>query len=525
MDEIKNKKTCMYFLRCLVVPGLVLLMSCQTVPPVDRSTMTMGFAEAAFGLGIEPKGKHAVVRSDNLRRWKTDEPVHLLIKGEPEGTDLHKKIIQQLRDLYQLASIDLKISKGLARQLLRVKVSDEPFLTDPIIAQCYTDFDYVFQGYLKTIDIVVTRTSMSDDDSSCLLHEGMHSLGFGGHPHRLNSVLSYTETVQQLSMVDKQLINLLYNEKLKKEMPIGEVLTTVYSELSQIPDKKEKRYVPRDISLEIRQDESPLVLKNPFLANAGKRFHYQRLKNGASSIDAIYGVIGSKSKFASLNHNRLSQGHIYRSQLTPSQLAKKYESMLGPITERSNGYVHQKLGNFKYVVADTVKFSCVITIKYFNAETNEIGGHEVLSGVYCNKISDPVNDQDVHAFINSIDVLDRSPIQIRERKVELKENRQQNFSALRLTGKWPTDNSFVAGLKLIIQGDSSGLIKVSVGDEICEGMLSKISSNGLGQWALNCETHESANGRYSWDTDGTFSFKGETIETLKAINWNGHQVF
>jgi len=526
MDEFKNKKYNSYFLKGLVILNFILLVSCQSIPRADRSTMTMGFAEAAFGLGIESKGKHAVIRSDKLRRWKVDEPVYLSIKGEPQGTKLHNKIIRDLQELYRLAAIELKLDAGSAKQLIRVEVSDKTLLDmDKIITQCYTSYDNILEGYLKTIDIVATRNSLLDKDSNCLIHEGMHSLGFGGHPHRLVSVLSYTEDLRKLSDTDKALIKILYSEKMKVEMSVGEVLTVVYSELSQIPEKKEKRYVPRDMSLEVRQDETPLLLKAPFLEDARKRFIYKQFKNGRISVGANYGIAGSGDRFADLGHTKLSSRHIYRTQSKPMQFAKDHEQYLGLVTERSRGYVNHPLGNFRYAVADTPKYSCVFTIKYLDADSDEHGGHQVIHGSYCSNITDPLNDEDAQLFISSIDVLERNPVKMRERKIALNKNKQQNFSALRLTGKWPTNDSFISGLKLIIQGDSSGPIRVNVEDEICEGMLTKIATNGLGKWTLECESHENAEGRYSWDSDGTFSFRGETLTTNQDITWKGYQVF
>ena len=526
MDEFRNIKNSANFLKSLLILNIVLIVSCQTVPKVDRSTMTMGFAEAAFGLGIGPKGEHAVIRSEKLRRWKIDEPVYLSIKGEPADTELHNNIIQDLQELYHLASIDLKLNTGLRQQLLRLEVSDKGLLNvGDTAATCYTEYTKLSRGYLSTVDIIVSRESVLDGKSSCLIHEGMHSLGFGGHPHRLKSVLSYTKDIPKLSDMDKQLIKLLYSENMTAEMPISDVLTVMYSELSEIPDKFEKRFMPRDISLEVRENESPLILKAPFLTNASKRFFYQYYRSGESTIDVNYGVYGSEGKFANLSHTRLQTNQIFRRQLSPSSYAKGFESYLGPITERSRGYVVHQLGRFNYVIVDTPKNSCVITIIYIDADSNEHGGHQVIGGDYCSNISSPLGDEDARLFINSIESLDRNPVKMREHKIAQNKNKKQNFSALRLTGKWPTNGSFLSGMKLIFQGDASGLIKVNVDKEICEGMLTKIPTGGQGKWTLECEVHEDAEGNYSWNSDGTFSFKGKTLTTNREIAWKGQQIY
>ena len=76
-------------------------------------------AAGRIDVGIEPEGVHAVISRNTLIRWEADEPIQLLIKGEPGGTALHDSIVSELRELFQLAGLTLKTDGGLSKQLLR----------------------------------------------------------------------------------------------------------------------------------------------------------------------------------------------------------------------------------------------------------------------------------------------------------------------------------------------------------------------------------------------------------------------
>jgi hypothetical protein len=504
--------------------NLVLLAACQTTPKPDRATMTMGFAEAAYGLGIEPEGRHTVIRSDNLLRWNQSKAINLVVEGEPAGSPLYKRIVSDLQNLYKQASLTL--GSGITTsQLLRVTVSDDLLLVnEQIKALCYTNYNQFNDGLLKTVHIVATRGMLNEGDTNCLLHEGMHSLGFVGHPHRLDSLLSYTSNQSALSDIDRHLIDMLYNNRLDNAVALDEALTFAFNEFSGFREKSGKRYIPRDISLEVTQEESPLVLKAPFLATSSHQFYYKTIKNGSRTTNASYGLRKSGQKFAYLTHTILASTHIFRKQPKLAKYIEPFESYLGSITERSQGQVEHSLGHFKYAIVDSPGFSCVFTIKYLNASDKSSGGHEVLHGYYCDDIRNPLDPEDAAEFIQAIQVLDRDPIRLREQRVVSRRN-YNDFLAIRLTGKWPLDNSHISGFKLIPNGHTGGKMLVKISEETCSGQLSEIGTSGLGEWELACNLNEDASGRIFWEADGTLSFRGETAVTAGEIDWTGYQVF
>lgn len=488
--------------------------------------MAMGFAEGAYGLGIEAEGRHAVIRGDKLLRWDRSKAVKLVVLGEPAASPLYKRIVLDLQGLYKQASLTLRPGFSSTNQLLRVTVSDDPLLvTKQIKTRCYTSFSKVDDGFLKTVDIVASRGMLSEGDNNCLLHEGMHSLGFSGHPHRLDSLLSYTHDQNVLSDIDLQLIDMLYNYALPNGATLNEALTFAYNQFSGFREQRAKRYIPLDISLEVTREESPLVLKWPFMYTSSRQYYYETSKSGTRTIKANYGFRKSGQKFADVNHTILSTGHIFKKQSNLKEFIKPYASYLGPITERSQGHVDHALGRFKYAIVDSPSFSCVFTIKYINASDLDLGGHEVLYGNFCDDIQNPLYDNDATKFIQAIQVFDRDPVRLREQRMASERKASTDFLAIRLTGKWPLDDSYISGLKLIARGNIAGKMLIEISGETCNGQLFDIGTNGLGEWAITCSLNEDASGRFSWDADGTLSFRGETAVTASEINWTGYQVF
>lgn len=488
--------------------------------------MSMGFAEAVYGVGIEPGGQHPVAVRRNMLRWDATEPVQLSITGESVGSDLYRSIVSELTQLYRLASIDLKVDQGPSNQLLRMLVKDDPFLvTRDIKTRCYTNYDRIGGGNLHAVDIVVARSAISEGSENCLLHEGMHSLGFSGHPHRLNSVLSYTQGLVELSEIDKQMISMLYSEELEHAVRLDDALTIAYSQFGSFSERKDKRRSPVDMSLELEEDESPVVLADPFMTGSSKQFFYETDKSGGSSLQVSYGARGSASRFANIFYTRLSGDLIFRKQLSLLAFVERYESYLGSLRPEFEGHFDSKIGRYKYIVASTSEFSCVFTIKYIDASEIDLGGHKVISGNYCGSLSKPMQAQDAESFIAAIRIYKRDPIVIRELKLANRKSSNRNFSAIRLTGRWPLDDSPVSGMKLFVQGRTSGKMKITIKGEICDARLTNIQTNGLGSWSLDCEVNENSSGRFSWDADGSLSFRGQTAVSGSEIDWVAYQVF
>ena len=510
----------------LLIIAILLLSSCETVPKVDRSSMTIGFAEAAFGLGSKTKANHAIIASSTITRWDDELPVYLIVKGEPEGSKLYLQILAQMQEVFSLAGIELIPATEPGQQTLTVYIKDEALLTaGSVQTPCYFHQREVTRGYVTRADIYLSRVFVSSSEESCVAHEAMHALGFGGHPHRLNSVLSYTENLRKLTPFDRELVEILYSDSLDSGTDVSDAVTTVYSELTRFPETTKKRYVPVDISLQINIDESPLVFVDPFMKSSTKRFYYQTEKNGQSTITISYDNSRADKRIAYARHTRLSGDHIITKHWKAAKLAQSYETLIGKSEVLTQGYGSHPIGKFEFVITRSQKYSCVFTIKYTNVGENDFGGHQMIYGYLCDGEGWAFDEQDARVFIAKIQILDRDPLKIRERKLARTESSDRDYSLLRLSGRWPLDQFHVSGLKMISKGDPSGVIKIRINDEVCLGKISKLDVRNEGAWELDCDKQEDSSGNYVWSEDGSFAFSGETRQSGLAIDWRGDQVF
>jgi hypothetical protein len=361
---------------------------------------------------------------------------------------------------------------------------------------------------------------LDEGASNCLLHEGMHSLGFNGHPHRLDSLLSYTRDQNALTEIDRRLIDMLYHPQLADAIPLGEALTFAYIEFSGFREQRSRRYTPLDISLEVTEEESPLVLKPPFMANTSHQFYYKTSKIGNQSTKASYGLRGAGQKFAEMTHATLASGYVFTAQPEVSEFARAHESYLGPVTERSLGQVEHDLGHFNYAIVDSPSHSCVFTIKHIST-----GRDSRFHGGYCRDVERPMLRDDAIAFILAIEIRDRDPVRLREERMSSRQAARNDFVAISLIGKWPLTDSYISGLKLIARGMTSGKMLVEIDGETCQGLLTDIDTSGLGKWSVECRDTEDASGRFSWERDGTLSFRGETTQSAQEIHWTAYPVF
>ena len=510
----------------LLIIAMLLLSSCETVPKVDRSSMTIGFAEAAFGLGSKTKANHAIIASSTITRWNHELPVYLIVKGEPEGSELYLQILAQMQEVFGLASIELIPATETGQQTLTVYIKDEALLTaGSVQTRCYFHQKEVINGHMTRADIYLSRVYISSSEESCVVHEAMHALGFGGHPHRLNSVLSYTENLRKLTSFDRELVDILYSDSIDWKTDVSDAITTVYSELTQFPETTKKRYVPVDISMQINIDESPLVFVDPFMKYSTKRFYYRTEKNGQSTITISYHNSRAGKRIAYARHTRLSTNHIYKNHWNAEKLAQSHDTIIGIPEVLDQGYGGHPIGRFEFVITRSPEYSCVFAIKYTNVGENDFGGHQMIYGYLCDGEGWAFDEQDARRFISKIQILDRNPLKIRAEKLTRSESSDRNYSLLRLSGKWPLDQFHVSGLKMISKGDPSGVIKIRINDEVCLGNISKLDVRNQGSWELDCDKQEDSSGNYVWSEDGSFAFSGETRQSGLAIDWRGDQVF
>ena len=149
----------------------------------------------------------------NIRKW--NRPLRVKIAGSMPGSyaDL---VVTRLRDMTGLAGLDMKV--------LASGEPDENFLVQFIettqlyasgrAAGCVTQPKYADDGSLSYVTLLI-NLNVNFELRACIAHELMHAMGFMGHPHQSDSVLSYIYKRDNLTPLDKMALRILYDPKLK----------------------------------------------------------------------------------------------------------------------------------------------------------------------------------------------------------------------------------------------------------------------------------------------------------------------
>jgi hypothetical protein len=124
--------------RLFLISCSIALSSCATLPKPDRSTIAMGFAEAAFGIGEENASNHPIEEIGLVRKSNNDQPVFLKISGVEVNSEAYTRILKNIQLQYSIAGLVLTMEKE-GTQNLEIIVSNKTiFLLDGLKAPCYT---------------------------------------------------------------------------------------------------------------------------------------------------------------------------------------------------------------------------------------------------------------------------------------------------------------------------------------------------------------------------------------------------
>ncbi len=497
-----------------------ILASCSTVAKHDNATLTIGFTEAVFGLGVDPRSQHKTTRRDKVIRWDTKVPVSLSIRGENIYSPKGQEIFQRVKNVYAIAGITLLDHQKEGAGKLKFAISDNNVESvNGFLAPCYASIEKEEDGVILEARIVAIRVFIEDTESRCIEHEAMHTLGFGGHPHRLYSVLSYTQESQKVSADDLKLVEFLYGEQVAPNMEMSAVVSRFYNSLPPDSSVTKKRYTPLDISLEIEESESPLILRMPALSKATKRINFERNKLGGTTVTASYAGVNRNDAFANFTHTRLSTERIFPKQVKLKNYIENLREIFGSIEIREEGRVQNMWSTMHYMIGDTPDYSCLYTIKYKDAGSKDLGSHQLMYGYYCQDRGGIFTRSTARIFLENIDVRKIDPVKLRdERRYE---RDLQDISPLLITGNWPIDGNVVSAFVLLARAKFYNPLQMRVGSEICKGWVTGSPSSYTGDWEVNCDQHGNAKGVYFQTKGSELLFKGSIVESDSEVIWKG----
>ena len=192
--------------------GRSLLLALFMVMPIaDRATaadeqqlarLLQGFDETA----LWHDGKTLVT----TRKWT--QPIKMHITGNSTGS-LEQIVTKAVENGAKLAGLTVAHVDAVAANFI-VKFDDtSSYVINGRAAGCYATTRMNPRGEIQRAELFV-NFQMRGQLRQCIVHETMHAFGFPGHPHGLDSVLSYVLRREELTEIDETAFATLYDRRL-----------------------------------------------------------------------------------------------------------------------------------------------------------------------------------------------------------------------------------------------------------------------------------------------------------------------
>jgi len=153
-------------------------------------------------------------------RWplpveKWTQPIRIRMTGPMSGT-YSDIALRQLREMAALAGVSVTILEPAAADanFLIEFVDASQLFANGRAAACVSSLTPGAGGAIDRVRLQI-NLYYSADLRQCIAHELMHAMGFPGHPHAIDSVLSYTHNREGLTGLDRMSLRILYDARIK----------------------------------------------------------------------------------------------------------------------------------------------------------------------------------------------------------------------------------------------------------------------------------------------------------------------
>ncbi len=149
-----------------------------------------------------------------IRRW--DKPIRVRLTG-PMASSYTDMVMQKLNRMAALAGVKVTVLGPEDRtENLRVEfLETNQLYAGGRAAGCIA---HVNGGSTITSVRLQINLAMGFGLRHCIVHELMHAMGFLGHPHDIDTVLSYRYQREDLTEIDKILLKTMYDARVKPGM-------------------------------------------------------------------------------------------------------------------------------------------------------------------------------------------------------------------------------------------------------------------------------------------------------------------
>jgi TPR repeat protein len=250
------------FLRCLVL-AFALVGATPSVADERLDLFLRGFDEMSLW--------HDNKTPVGVRKWRV--PLRVRMTG-PMSSSYDDLVMARLNQIAGIA--------GLTVERLSPNATDETFLVafdessgymiGGRMASCYAQTRLGNSGEIVHARLVI-NLRVGFGLRRCITHELMHAVGFPGHPHGINTVLSYVHQAEELTEIDVMSLRVLYDQRITIGMYHLPALLTARRILAgrlglDNPDTLGRKYLDAAVGYLAQEAEKGNALVQAQLGNA-----------------------------------------------------------------------------------------------------------------------------------------------------------------------------------------------------------------------------------------------------------------
>lgn len=166
------------------------------------------YLQAFYESALWHDGRNAVW----IRKWA--QPLRLRFAGLP--AEKHRAVVlERLGEMTAIAGLDYSVvAAGEGEANVLVEFVDTASLTANGRAAGCVAHTYSGPGNVYAYAHLVINLRMGHELNHCITHELFHALGFPGHPHAVDSVLSYVYRRADITDADRMSLAVLYDPRI-----------------------------------------------------------------------------------------------------------------------------------------------------------------------------------------------------------------------------------------------------------------------------------------------------------------------
>ncbi len=204
----------------------------------------------------------------SARKWRV--PLRVRMTG-PMSASYDDLVMERLNRIAGIAG--LAVARSAADENFLIEFDESSgYIISGRTASCYATTRLGTSGEIVYAKLVI-NLRVGSGLRRCIVHELMHAFGFPGHPHGINTILSYVHQAETLTDIDEMSLRLLYDPRVTLGMyhlPALIVARRLIAEKLDLddPEKYGRKYLDAAVGYLTEAGEKGNVFVQAQLGNA-----------------------------------------------------------------------------------------------------------------------------------------------------------------------------------------------------------------------------------------------------------------